>query len=61
MIVSKLIERLQSFPGDLEVWIDSYGDQAMYTLSAASLETVSNETIIILEHIREEDADDRRD
>lgn len=56
MKVAKLIEVLQSFPGDLEVWIDSYGDQAMYTLSAASLETVDNETIIILEHVEDTDA-----
>lgn len=51
MKVAKLIEVLQSFPGDVEVWIDSYGDQAMYTLSTASLATIDNETIIILEHV----------
>lgn len=47
LTVGKLIEVLKSFPEDLEVWIDSYGDQAMYPLSTASLW----KDILILEHV----------
>lgn len=63
MQVSKLIERLQSFPGDLEVYIDSYGDQAMYSCDAASFTTYESlegnqETMIVLEHVPTDDDED---